>query len=246
MTTPAHLPIKTFPSHEALSQAAAQEIIATVRRKPDALLCLATGNSPTRTYELLAEAAAVAPDLFKHARILKLDEWGGLEMNDPGTSETYVRQHVLAPLRIDESRYFGFNSNPINAEAECARYREWLAANGPVDVSVLGLGVNGHVALNEPAEVFKPFAHMAQLAATSLQHSMLVGQRPRYGLTPGIADLLSARRILFLVSGPTKREPLKRLLRPEITPQFPASFLWLHPNALVLCDNEAAADAFTK
>lgn len=238
-----HSPLSftTFDTHEALSRAAAQEVIAAVRRKPDALLCLATGNTPTRTYELLAEAAALAPALFKRVRILKLDEWGGLELDDPGTSETYVRRHVLTPLRIDDSRYFGFNSNPTDAEAECAHYRAWLAANGPADISLLGLGVNGHVALNEPAEVFKPFAHVAKLAPTSLHHSMLVGRRPGYGLTPGIADLLSARRILFLVSGAAKREPLRRLLQPEITPEFPASFLWLHGNAVVMCDKEASS-----
>ncbi|HTD66975.1 MAG TPA: 6-phosphogluconolactonase [Candidatus Limnocylindria bacterium] len=233
------LQVTTFETHEALSQAAAQEVIAAVRRKPDALLCLATGNTPTRTYELLANAAQFAPDLFQRVRVLKLDEWGGLEMSDPGTSETYMRQHVLGPLRIDDSRYFGFNSNPGDPEAECARYRNWLTANGPVDVSILGLGVNGHVALNEPAAALKPFAHVAQLAPTSLHHSMLTGRCPTYGLTPGIADLLSARRILFLVSGAPKREPLQRLLQPQIAPQFPASFLWLHTNAVVMCEREA-------
>jgi galactosamine-6-phosphate isomerase len=233
------LPVKTFETHEALSRAAAQEVFEAVRCKPGALLCLATGHTPTRAYELLAEAGTLAPDMFRRVRILKLDEWGGLEMDDPGTSETYLRKHVLGPLRIDDARYFGFHSKAAAPETECARYRAWLSANGPVDISILGLGLNGHVALNEPADALQPFAHVARLAPTSLQHSMLTGQRPSYGLSPGIADILSARRILFLVSGPTKREPLKRLLAPEITPQFPASFLWLHANAVVMCDQDA-------
>jgi galactosamine-6-phosphate isomerase len=239
MSQPASLPFNVYETSEALSRAAAQEIIEAIQRKPDALLCLATGNTPTRTYELLAQAAALAPELFQQVRILKLDEWGGLDMDDPGTSETYMRRLVLGPWRIDDSRYFGFHSNPADATAECARYREWLAKNGPVDVSVLGLGVNGHVALNEPAEALQPFAHVAQLAPTSLHHPMLAGLRPSYGLSPGIADILSARRILFLVSGATKREPLHRLLQPQIMPQFPGSFLWLHDNAVVMCDREA-------
>lgn len=239
MTHEPTLPLHVFETYEALSQHAAQEVIAVLRGKPDLLLCVATGSTPTRTYELLAAAAAVTPGLFSRVRILKLDEWGGLDLNDPGTSETYVRRHVLAPLRIDDARYYGFNSRPASPTEECARYRDWLAANGPVDISILGLGVNGHVALNEPAAALAPFAHVAQLAPTSLQHSMLTGQRPGYGLTPGIADLLAARRILFLVSGATKREPLKRLLEPKISAEFPASFLWLHPNARVLCDAEA-------
>ena len=233
------LPAKAFETHEALSRAAAQEIIEAARRKPDALLCLATGRTPTRTYELLADAAALAPDLFRRVRILKLDEWGGLETDDPGTCENYLRRYVLDPLQIDDSRRFGFHSNAADAEMECARYRTWLAANGPADISILGLGVNGHVALIEPAATLKPLAHVARLAPTSLQHSMLTGRRPGYGLSPGMKEILSARRILLLVSGPTKCEPLKRLLIPEITTQFPASFLWLHGNAVVMCDKEA-------
>ncbi len=120
--------------------------------------------------------------------------------------------------------------------------RRVVAAEGPIDLCVLGLGVNGHLALNEPAASLLPTAHVARLSQASLRHPMLANspKLPAYGLTLGMADILVSRDILLLVSGVNKREPLKRLLRREITTEFPASFLWLHPNWTLLCDQNAA------
>jgi galactosamine-6-phosphate isomerase len=96
--------------------------------------------------------------------------------------------------------------------------------------------------MNEPADELIPRAHVARLAYTSLKHPMLrnLKRKPRYGMTVGMADILSSRLILLLVNGRHKRAALKRLLKPTVTTQFPASLLWLHPRAIVLCDREAA------
>src|SRR5207244_10258717 len=145
----------------------------------------------TLTYDLLAEQFRRSPSIFQNLRVLKLDEWGGLAIDDPGSSETYLRQHLLGPLSISPDRYIGLQSDPPDPQAECARIRAWLAQHGPIDVCVLGLGLNGHLAMNEPAESLQPFAHVAELAATTLNHSMLPESkcRPRFGLTLGLADL---------------------------------------------------------
>ena len=173
---------------------------------------------------------------------MKLDEWGGLAMDDPATCEAHLQRHVVKPLRLGK-RYFGFASQPRDPETECARVRHWLEQNGPIDLCVLGLGVNGHLAFNEPAPFLRPHAHVATLSCALLRHAMLdeTHGRPGFGLTLGIADLLQARRVLLLVSGPSKREPVKKLLSGEITPRFPASFLWLHPDVTMLGDREAFA-----
>ena len=125
---------------------------------------------------------------------------------------------------------------------KCARIADWLDQNGPIDISVLGLGINGHLGFTEPAEYLQPFAHVAQLSQASLAHAMLAKSnvRPTYGLTLGMADLIQSRRILLLVSGPTKRDPLQRLLSGRISTEFPASMLQLHPNVLLICDRAAA------
>ena len=223
-----------------MSRRAAEWLAERLRRKPDSLLCLATGGTPTQTYQLLAQQGASEPALFARARILKLDEWGGLAMNDRASCEHHLRSLLIGPLGL-ESRYIGFQSQPADPQAECERIARWLDQNGPIDVCVLGLGVNGHLGFNEPAPALQPHAHVAQLAQTSLQHAMLGSSqgRPGFGLTLGMADLLHAREVLLLVSGPSKREPMRRLLDGLLDANFPASLLSLHPTATLLCDQAA-------
>lgn len=230
-------------NHGVMSQRAVDLIRVELARRPNILLCAAGGGSPTRTYELLWEHHVRNRKACAEIRIVKLDEWGGLPMNDPGTCETQIRKALVHPLELDETRYFGFRSDASDAAAECARVRQRLLAEGPIDLCLLGLGVNGHIAMNEPAATLQPFAHVARLSEESRNHPMLAKSKskPTHGLTLGMAEILAARKILLLVSGKSKRAPLERLLKREITTEFPASFLWLHPNWTLLCDREAAA-----
>jgi len=224
--------------HEAMSQAAAARLVAQLRRKPDSLLILATGNTPERAYQLLAERGRAEPGLCDRLCILKLDEWGGLSMDDPATCEVALRRTLVGPLGIGPDRFSGWHSTPADIEAECRRIRQWLAEHGPADLCVLGLGLNGHLGFNEPGDHLQPGPHRARLSSESKQHTMLDQARgqPGYGLTLGLRDILQSREILLLVSGVQKAPQLRRLLQPEITPQFPASFLWLHAAVTVCCD----------
>jgi galactosamine-6-phosphate isomerase len=173
-------------------------------------------------------------------RWIKLDEWGGLAMDDPATCEFQLRRTLITPLGAAD-RYTAFESQPADRATECARIAGWIASNGPIDLCVLGLGMNGHLGFNEPADRLTPHAHIAKLTEASLTHAMLeqTTGRPTYGLTLGIADLLQAREVLLLVSGASKRSPLQRLLSGQIETQFPASFLHLHPRVTALVDAQA-------
>jgi len=227
--------------YEALSAAAAAHIAAQLRRKPDSLLVLATGASPERTYALLAEQGRADRSLCGRMRILKLDEWGGLAIDDPATCETALRRALVDPLGISADRFMGWQSDPADTTAECGRIRRLLAGEGPADLCILGLGLNGHLGFNEPADFFQPMPHRAELSPESMTHSMLARARrqPRFGLTLGIRDILLSREVLLLVSGARKQAQLQRLLRPEVSPQFPASCLWLHPALTIYCDAAA-------
>jgi galactosamine-6-phosphate isomerase len=152
-----------------------------------------------------------------------------------------LEKKLLDPMKVKRSRYQLFRSNSPNPERECERMARWLAANGPIDVCILGLGLNGHVAMNEPNRALNPYIHVATLARSSSRHPMLKSaqHRPRYGLTLGLHQILSSRKILLLVSGEGKRPILKKLLQSPVTTNLPASFLWLHPNTTVLCDQAA-------
>ena len=230
------------PDFEAMSRAAAEFLAAETQRKPDALFCLATGASPARTYELLSREGRADRALFAQARFLKLDEWGGLAADDPGSCERYLRERLIGPLGIPRGRFFGWRNCPPDPTSECRRVARWLAAHGPVDISVLGMGTNGHLGFNEPAPYLTAGPHVARLSAASLGHSMLGGSRRGLctGLTLGMADLLRSRQIVLLVSGRRKARQMRRLFTRRITPRFPVSLLWLHPDVHVFCDRDAA------
>jgi galactosamine-6-phosphate isomerase len=238
------LRMQVLDTYEAMSRASADFICRELRRKPNLLLCVSAGATPTRTYELLAAQYSRQPKAFDRLRVLQIDEWVGLAPDDPATCAADLGTKLLEPLRIPRNRFTGFRTDATDPGAECGRIARWLTANGPVDVCILGLGKNGHVAINEPAEALAPQAHVAALAESSRNHAMLkdLARKPRYGLTLGMADILGSRRVLLLVNGKRKRPALRRLMKPVVTTQFPASLLWLHPDATVLCDREAAGD----
>lgn len=230
--------------YERLSGRAADLIAGAVVAEPELLFCAATGSTPTRTYQLLADKRNRRPGMFDRMRVIKLDEWGGVAMDDPSTCETYLQQNLVGPLHVSADRYVSFQSCPVVPEEECGRIRRLLRREGPIDLCLLGLGVNGHLGLNEPGETLNPFAHVAELSPTSLAHPMAHKARGtiRHGLTLGMADIMQSRKVLLLVSGRHKREQLRRLLSGTISSRFPASFLWMHADVTCLCDADAAPE----
>ena len=224
-----------------MSRRAARDIVGEVRRKPELLLGVATGDSPTGTYERLARERAKEPELFRGIKVLALDEWLGLAPRHPVACETYVRERILGPLGIPRSRGQGFRSGARSREAEVRRVAGWLRRHGPMDLCILGLGRNGHLLMNEPATAFDPSAHVARLASSTRRHPTLkaAGASPRFGYTLGLADVLQSKRILLLVSGRHKAAPLRGILERRVTTKCPASFLWLHADVTVYCDRAA-------
>jgi galactosamine-6-phosphate isomerase len=230
--------IEHYKNHEGISQRAVDLILAELLRKKDLMLCAATGNSPTRTYELLRQANEKKPGLFASLRIIKLDEWGGIPSDFPGTCETYLRDQLIRPMNISPERYVAFSSDPAEPEAECRRIQSALNQSGGIDICILGLGMNGHIALNEPAGYLKPFCHVAELSTTTLQHPMAagMGNKPSFGLTLGMTEILSSKKIIMLIHGKNKRTIAQELFTGKISTWLPASFLWLHPDTVCLSD----------
>lgn len=225
--------IQHFDSEKSLAAAASQIILQAIQKKPNLLLCSATGNTPTLTYQALVAQKSLFP--ADQLRIFKLDEWGGVPIDHPGTCESYMQQQLIRPLNISPDRYFSFQSKPADPQQECARIQQLLQQEGPIDLCVLGLGVNGHLAFNEPGAFLQPHCHIAQLTEDSLGHSMAKDMQEvkLYGLTLGMSDILAAREIVLLISGPSKVEITQRLLEAKISSQLPASFLHLHSNVKV-------------
>jgi galactosamine-6-phosphate isomerase len=228
-------------SYDALSLEAASLIIAELKKNKNALLCAATGGSSTGTYAALKQQFDNNREVFSGLRVIKLDEWGGLRKNHPSTCESYLQEHLMGPLQISNDRYISFLSDPKDPVEECGRIAQDLKKAGPIDICILGLGMNGHLALNEPGTFLEAGPHVAKLSESSLMHPMIGANegKPSYGLTLGMADIFRSAFILLLISGAKKKAITSAWLKGQISTALPASLLWLHPNVVCLIDREA-------
>ena len=224
--------------YKEMCKTAASLVWKEIERKPKLLLCTATGSSPEGLYRELATMADSNKDLFRMLRILKLDEWGGIPENHPVSCEYFLKKKLLGPLDIPQERYISFASDSDDPETECKRIRNEIKRKGPIDICILGLGRNGHLGLNEPAPKLEPFCHVAALSAESLLHPMIASleQKPEYGLTLGLKEILDSRLIIMLVSGKEKKHIAEKFLEGSVTTELPASFLWQHPQVECLVE----------
>lgn len=224
-----------------MSTQASALVIAEIEKKKDLLLCAATGNSPMGLYGELARKAEADRRLFEDLTLIKLDEWGGVPENDPVSCEHYLRRRLLDPMRIPPDRYISFASSLSRASEESERVQSELARRGPIDLCILGLGVNGHVGFNEPGPYLTPYCHVAFLSPESRRHGMVLSldDKPQFGLTLGMQEILASKRILLLVTGEGKKGAIADLLSENVATTFPASFLWLHENVDCLIDRKA-------
>lgn len=142
-------------NYTALSERASEYLLAVIRRKPDAVICLATGATPLLTYHYLVEKIHQQQVDVSQLTFVKLDEWVDLPLTMPGTCETFLQQHIVQPLGLREDQLISFHSEEIN-ETECERVTNLIARKGGLDLCVLGLGKNGHLGLNEPGESLQP------------------------------------------------------------------------------------------
>ena len=230
-----------LPNFVEMSRKGFQIVKKEIDLQPDLLFCVASGGSPSGLYSEMAGHQKLNPDFCSRLRVVKLDEWGGLEPGSTFTSEFDVQRKFILPLGISPDRYVTIDPFAADPAAACAEIKTKIRSYGPVDVCILGIGVNGHIALNEPAEVLQPGYHISQLAKTTLNHGMIkaLNQPPTFGMTMGVGEILSSKRIILFISGSAKKDAFEQLLKEQVTTQFPASLLWLHPNVDVIVDQSS-------
>lgn len=228
--------------YEKMSQIASRQILREIKQNPELFISIATGSTPTRAYNLLAQEYKKNPSVFDEVRLIGLDEWGGVPSDDPCTCRVYINKHLTGPMNITSKRFISWNSNPEDPEKELERITKKLKKEGNIDVCILGMGVNGHLGFNEPADSLKLKPHIAELTDTTKKHTMarVAKHEIKYGLTLGVGEIMRSKKIILLVNGPHKVKPFKQFLSQKITSKFPASILWLHPNVTVICDKKAA------
>lgn len=226
-------------NYKKLSEISAEAMLECLKEKPDALFCIASGGSPTLAYKLFVEKAHKENVDVTKLRIIKLDDWFGVNGEDPCTSEAYVRKNFLEPLNIPAENYIGFNSGAEDGEKECQRINEFLKEYGPIDLCILGLGKNGHLGLNEPGGYLEPFSHIVKLDKKTKTHDMLKATKTsiNYGITIGLSQIMASEKILFIVAGDEKTEAFNGFLEKKVRCSLPASILWLHPNTLCVFES---------
>ncbi|MGC9054472.1 MAG: 6-phosphogluconolactonase, partial [Candidatus Hydrogenedens sp.] len=148
--------IKKYTTYEKACNAAFKEVVSLVTKNPKALICIATGESPIGLYQLFPERS----ELFRDIKFLKLDEWGGIKPDDPSTCETYIRENIIEPLKLNRKQLLGFRSNSKNPEDECKRIKNLICRYNGIDLCILGIGADGHIGLNFPADTIIPEIHI--------------------------------------------------------------------------------------
>lgn len=217
-------------NYEAMSEEAAAVLERVVRKNPAAAIVLATGHSPLLAYRLFVERVKQTGLDVSGVTFVKLDEWLGLSPEDEATCEYFIRKEILEPLQIKEEKYLHFSSQTEDAQAECERVEQEYGCLSRVDLVILGIGMNGHLGLNEPGETLWAGAHVVELDEKTKGHEMLshTKQSVGKGITLGMCNLFRGEEILLLADGKEKEKGLSCYLNDEITTQAPISLLKLH------------------
>ena len=229
-----------------MSAKAGRFIIAQVILKPDSVLGLATGSTPVGAYQFMAEKYREGKVSFAACQTINLDEYQGLSPEDEASYRYFMEDKLFRHIDIAAENTYLPNGKASDPAAECANYDKLIADIGPIDLQLLGIGHNGHIAFNEPGEAFVPGTHLVDLDQSTIDANKRFFESeadvPRRAFTMGLGSILNARRILLLVSGKEKADILRDSLIGPITPKVPASILQFHPDLTVIAD-EAALSA---
>lgn len=230
-------------NYDHMSRQAANLISAQVILKPDSVLGLATGSSPIGTYQQLIKWHKKGDLDFGQVRTVNLDEYVGLAPVDSQSYYCFMRRNFFDYVNIYPANTnipYGLN---LNAQDECSRYDETIRQLGGIDLQLLGLGPNGHIGFNEPADFFTKGTHKVALSDTTVQANKRFFEKeedvPRFAYTMGICDIMQAKRVVMVVSGAAKAEIVKTAFFGPVTPMCPASILQLHTDFTLVADEEA-------
>jgi glucosamine-6-phosphate deaminase len=223
----------------AVARAAADALAAAVRAEAEIVLALPTGRTPIPLYDELARRHAAGAIDLTRARGFNLDELA-LPRDDPRTFRAFMARHAWGRTGLSRERCDLPDGSVSDLDAECRRYEDALAAVGGLDLALLGVGIDGHIAYNMPGPLRLP-THVTRLP-DGLAASLEVPPEdwPLRAITMGIGTIRSARRILVLATGETKASAVRMLVHGPEDPQWPCSFLARHENLDLFADPGAA------
>ncbi|HTM02543.1 MAG TPA: glucosamine-6-phosphate deaminase [Vicinamibacterales bacterium] len=238
--------VHVFESAEAAGRAVAGRVRDALAIKPPLVLGLAAGHTPVPAYVALRRMVAAGEIDFARASTVNLDEFVGVERSHPGSFYRFMAAHLFDGIDIEPGHVHFLDGMAPNLVRECEQYEQTITALGGIDLQILGIGQNGHIAFNEPGDALIARTHVATLLPqTRAANAPLFGgdvtRVPAEALTMGVGTILEAREIVLIATGEMKAEAVLSMLQGPVTPRVPASFLQLHAGAAVYLDRAAAS-----
>jgi galactosamine-6-phosphate isomerase len=234
-----------FKDYEELSMAAADEVVRLLKEKPNAVICLPSGSTPQRMFTILAEKSRAGEVDFSQCTFVGLDEWVGLGPDDEGSCRYWIDRDLLHPIGFRPEQIVYFDAKSDDLQGQCDIVNQKIIALGGLDLMVLGVGMNGHLAFNEPGTSVDSYAHLSELDPITAE----VGQKYftkttllTHGITLGLGHAREAKQLIVMASGEAKAGVMQRALEVDVSEDFPVSLVQTNDKILVMLD-EAAASA---
>lgn len=225
-------------TYDALSRQAANILSAQVILNPKSVLGLATGSSPVGAYRQLIEWYRKGDVDFSQTVSVNLDEYVGLPVTDPNSYRHFMNDNFFDHINIRPENTFVPDGCAADLAEECRRYDRKIQELGGIDLQLLGIGLDGHIGFNEPADEFVRDTHIIDLDASTIKANARFfaneNEVPRQAVTMGMISIMQARKILLIANGAAKKEIVQKAFYGPITPRIPASILQLHPDITVI------------
>lgn len=218
-------------------------IVGQLTVKGDSVLGLATGSTPVGLYRKLIDACSRRAVDFSNCVTFNLDEYRGLPPSDPNSYHAFMRENLFDHVNVRRENVH-LPDGMIPPEDACAAYEASIEEAGGIDIQILGIGNNGHIGFNEPADAFPVTTHVVELAEETRRANARFFSSPdavpKSAITMGIGAIMKSRLIILLANGREKAEIVRQAMSGPVTPRVPASILRFHHNVLVIVDHEAA------
>ncbi len=230
-------------NYDELSRKAAGILASQLILKPESKIGLATGSTPIGTYKELIRLYNEGFVSFSKAITFNLDEYYGLSRENENSYYYFMKKHLFNHIDIKENNIHIPNGIAVDIDMECIGYEKRIKNEGGIDIQLLGIGRNGHIGFNEPSFKFEAITHLVHLdedtIAANSRFFASVEEVPRNAISMGIKTIMHSRKIVLLASGLEKAESVYNTIYGNITPEFPASILQLHPDVTIIVDEDA-------
>lgn len=234
-------------SPNEVAEFAAKYIAERIKEKPEFVLGCATGGTVVLLYQKLVEYSKLGLIDFSHVVTFNLDEYVGLPREHSQSYYTFMSYHLFSHVNIPEDNIHILNGGAKNLKDECEQFEELITKSGGIDLQILGIGRNGHIAFNEPGSFEDTTTRIVDLnydtilANSDGRFFSNSNEVPRQALTMGVATILNAKEILLLATSGGKSEAIALAVNGPVTPLVPASFLQKHSKCTFIIDDGAAS-----